>query len=64
MPMQTLPSLGPVFIGAGLLFLAVTVRDYLNVEGRMTPARQTFLKVAFVFAGICIGLCALQLVFW
>ncbi|MEN3332473.1 MAG: hypothetical protein V7641_1838 [Blastocatellia bacterium] len=61
--MRTIPSLGQVFTALAVIFLALAVRDYLQAEGKMTAARQTWLRMAFIFAGISIILYAVQILF-
>jgi hypothetical protein len=56
------PSLGPVFVSLGVIFLAVCIRDYLKTEGKLTPARKTWLTIATIFAGVGIALFVLQIV--
>ena len=50
--MGALPSLGLVFVALAVIFLGIAVQDYLKAEGKMTPARQAWLRVAFIFAGV------------
>jgi uncharacterized membrane protein YoaK (UPF0700 family) len=54
--MSRMQLLGPVFVAVAVIFLAVVVRDYLKVEGKLTPARQAWLGITFIFAAIGIGL--------
>jgi len=61
--MGGLSLLGSVFVALAVIFLGVTVQNYLKAEGRMTPARQTWLRIAFIFAGVSIGLYAVQILF-
>jgi hypothetical protein len=61
--MQSLPLLGPVFVALAMIFLSVAVRDYLKAEGKMSLSRQAWLRVAFIFAGIGIGLHVVQTFF-
>jgi hypothetical protein len=61
--MQSLPLLGPVFVALAVVFLSVAVRDYLKAEGKMTPSREAWLWVAFIFAGIGICLYVVQTFF-
>jgi hypothetical protein len=56
------PSLGPVFVGLGVIFVAVCLRDYLKTEGKLTPARKTWLTIAAIFAVVGIALFVLQIV--
>ena len=55
------PSLGPVFVGLGVIFLAVCLRDYLKAEGKLTPSRKTWLTIAAIFAVVGIALFVLQI---
>jgi hypothetical protein len=58
--MQNPSSLGMVFIASALIFLIVSFRDYLRTEGKMTLARKVWLRIAFIFACVGIGLFLLQ----
>ena len=60
--MQTIPSLGPVFVAIAVIFLGLAVQDYLKAEGKLTPARKTWLRVALIFACVGIALFVLQTV--
>jgi len=59
--MQTIPNLGIVFAALAAIFVALTVRDYLNTEGKLTPSRKTWLRIAIIFACVSIGLFAVQI---
>jgi hypothetical protein len=61
--MQSSPLLGPVFVTLAVIFLSGAVRDYLKAEGKMTPSSQAWLRVAFIFAGVGLGLCVVQTFF-
>ena len=61
--MGGLPSLGSVFVALAVIFLGVTVQNYLKAEGKTTPARQTWLRIAFIFAGVSIGLYVVRVFF-
>jgi hypothetical protein len=61
--MQILPSLGIVFVAISVIFLGVTFRDYLNAEEKLTIARKIWIRMAFVFAGVGIGLYLMQIFF-
>jgi hypothetical protein len=39
-----------ILTNVAILFLAATVWNYLQQEGRLTPARRTWLSVAGIFA--------------
>ncbi len=58
--MSIFPNLGIVFIAIALIFLIVSFRDYLRAEGKMTIARKVWLRIAFIFACVGIGLFLLQ----
>ena len=57
-------ALGLFFVALAVIFVGVTVQNYLQAEGKLTPARQTWLRIAFIFAGIGIILYVVQLSFW
>jgi hypothetical protein len=61
--MQSFPLLGPVFVALAVIFLSVAVRGYLKAEGKMSPSRQAWLRVAFIFAGVGIVLYVVQTFF-
>jgi hypothetical protein len=54
--MASLPSLEPVFVALAVIFLGLVVQDYLKAEGKMSPSRQAWLRVVFIFACVGIGL--------
>ena len=60
--MQNLPSLGIVFVALAGIFIGIALRDYLNAEGKMTIARKVWLRMAFIFICVGIGLYFLQIV--
>jgi hypothetical protein len=45
-----------VFVALAIVFVGLTVRDYLRDQRELTPARKTWLRIAFIFAGVGIGL--------
>lgn len=61
--MQSFLLLGHVFVVLAVIFLSVAVRDYLKAEGKMSPSRQAWLRVAFIFACVGIGLHVMQTFF-
>jgi len=61
--MQSLPSLGIVFVALAVVFLGIAFRDYLIAEGKMTIGRKTWLRIAFIFAGVGTGLYFFQTFF-
>ncbi len=54
--MHSSPSLGIVFVAIAIIFLAATLRDYLKAEGKLTIARKIWIRMAFIFAVVGIGL--------
>ena len=52
-------SIGVLFLALALIFIAAAFRafrNYLRAEGKPSPARQTWLRVAVIFAIVGIGL--------
>jgi len=49
-------AIGLLFLGLAVIFLAAALRDYLRAERKLSPARQTWLRVALIFAVVGIGL--------
>jgi len=41
-----------IFIVLAIIFLAVSLRDYLRTKGKTNPGRQTWLRVSFIFAAV------------
>ena len=54
--MQFFPSLSIVFVAIAVIFMGVALRDYLKTEGKMTIARKIWIRMAFIFAGLGIGI--------
>ena len=54
--MNSPSSLGIIFIAIAVVFLGISFRDYLKAEGKLTIARKIWLRMAFIFAGVGIGL--------
>ena len=61
--MQGPVSIGIVFVALAVVFLGVALRDYLKTERKMTIARKVWLRTAFIFAGVGIGLYFIQTFF-
>ncbi len=59
-----LPNLGIVFIAIAVIFLGLALRDYLNSEGKMTISRKVWLRMAFIFSAVGIGLYFLRIFVW
>jgi hypothetical protein len=56
MSFGTVPPVAIVFVALALIFLGAAFRDFLIQEGKLTPARSTWLRIAFIFSGLSIGL--------
>jgi hypothetical protein len=41
-----------ILTNLAIIFLALTVWNYLQQEGRLTPARKTWLTVSGIFAAV------------
>jgi hypothetical protein len=41
-----------IFFALAVIFLAVSVKDYSKAKGKANPARQTWLRVSFIFAAV------------
>ncbi len=54
--MNALPPLGTVLVGLAVIFLAIAFRNFLKAEGKLTPARKTWLRIAIIFAAVAIVL--------
>ena len=52
----TVPAVALVFVALAVIFVAVTLRDFLKEQGQLTPARKTWLLIAFIFSAVAIGL--------
>ena len=62
--MQGPSSLSIVFVAIAVIFIGVALRDYLMAEGKMTITRKIWLRMAFIFAGVGIGLFFAQIFFF
>ena len=60
MSIQGPSSIGVVFVALAVVFVGIALRDYLKAEGKLTIARKTWLRIAFIFAGVGIGLFFVQ----
>jgi hypothetical protein len=54
--MLTTPVVPLVLVAVAVIFIVLVVRDYLQSEGKLSPARKTWLRIALVFAIVGIGL--------
>jgi len=42
-------TIGLLFLGLALVFLAVTIRDYCRTGGAPSPARRAWLRMVIIF---------------
>ena len=45
-------SLETVFLALAIIFVSLALRDYLKDEGKLTPARNTWLIIAIIFSAV------------
>ena len=62
--MQDPSSLSIVFVAIAVIFIGVTLRDYLKEEGKATIARKIWIRMAFIFAAVGIGLFFVRIFFF
>jgi hypothetical protein len=55
-------SVAFIFIALSVIFLGAAFRNYLQTKGELTPARQTWIRIAFIFAAV--GILLVLLRFW
>ena len=60
--MPNIPQPGLLLIAIAIIFLSLTLRDFLVAEGKLTPARKTWLRVALIFAVLSVVMYVLQLI--
>jgi hypothetical protein len=56
MAMLTTPGVAIVFVAVAVIFVSLTLRDYLIGEAKLNPARKAWLRIAIIFAAVAIGL--------
>lgn len=54
--MPTMPAVPLVFVAVAVVFVVVALQNYLKSEGKLSPARKTWLRIALIFSLIGIGL--------
>ena len=64
MQMQGPSSLSIIVVAIAAIFICVAFWDYLNAEGKLTTGRKIWLRMAFIFAGVGIGLFFAQIYFF
>ena len=62
--MQGSSSIAIVFVAIAVIFIGVALRDNLKTEGKMTIGRKVWIRMAFIFAAVGIGLLFVQLFFF
>ena len=50
-----------IFIALSVIFLGAAFKNYLQTKGELTPARQTWIRVAFIFAVVGVVLALMQI---
>ena len=58
--MFTTMGLWVVFVAIAIFFLGAVLRDLLKTEGKLTINRKIWLRLAFNFAGVGVGLFFVQ----
>jgi len=48
--------IGIIFVALAVVFVGIALRDYLKTTGKMTIAQKVWIRMAFIFAGVGIGL--------
>jgi hypothetical protein len=41
-----------IFFALAVIFFAFSIKDYSKAKGKTNPARQTWLRVSFIFAAV------------
>jgi hypothetical protein len=59
--MQGPSSLSIVFVAIAVIFVGAALRDYLKADGKLTIARKIWIRMAFIFAAVGIGLFFVQI---
>jgi hypothetical protein len=45
-------NIGFIFIALSVIFLGAALKNYLQSKSELTPARQTWIRIAFIFAAV------------
>ena len=48
----TVPAVALVFAALAVIFVAITLRDFLKDQGQLTPARKTWILMALIFSAV------------
>ena len=54
--MLTLPGVPVVLMALAVIFVGAALQTFLREEGKLTIERKVWLRIAFVFSGVAIGL--------
>jgi hypothetical protein len=49
-----------MLVAIGMIFLGTALGNYLRAEGKVTPARATWLRITWIFSGVAIAISAWQ----
>ena len=60
--MPDVGTFSPVFVAIAVIFVVVALQSQLQEEGKLTPSRKTWLRIAIVFSVVGIALAAAK--FW
>lgn len=54
------PGVAFVLLSLAVVFVALTVRDFLLEANALSPARKTWLRMAFIFSAVTVALFVLH----
>lgn len=49
-----------ILVAIGVILLGAAFENYLRTEGKLTPARATWLRISWIFCGVAIAISAWQ----
>lgn len=53
---ESVPAVAIVLVALAVVFVAAAVRNYFAEHGGLSAARSTWLRMAFIFSAVAIGL--------
>ena len=53
-----------IFVALAVVFIGLSLRDALKASGQLTIARKVWIRMAFIFAAVAIGLNMVQMFIW
>ena len=62
--MQGPGSIGLIFVALAVVFVGLSLRDVLKASGQLTIVRKVWIRMAFIFAAVAIGLNVVQIFIW